>query len=866
MRVAGLKTKGFFKLFGGVGAVYRHELRLLLFAPLSYLFQIVFLIVLAACTFLIADFYNTDDASVKTMLTFLPWVSLILVPALAMRSWIDEHSDRSVELLLTLPVSLSAVVTGKFLAGYSILLVTLLFTLPMVATVYYLGDPDPGVLFSSYLSSAFMLAVYFSISIFAASLSRDQIGAFVISLAFLFILMIFGWDVFGRLLEGTIPLDVVNVLTLYSPNTWLIKLSQGLIDFPSIFYVVSVSISSLAAAAAIIRQRYRASATSSGLKEISAKLFFGVILLGLLIPFSTRITGGFDLTAEKEFTLHNGTIEVLNKLPSGTTITLYWSELEASVPTQIKAHVRRINGLLDTMVAHSGDRLIIKKIDPQPDTDEELKALGFGIKRIPMSSGDHFFLGMTFHHEGRQGNIPYLDIRRDRLLEYDIALGLNSLTYTKVPSVGVLSPLIPPTAANVNREGMSFIAELKRAYDLAIIPHFSDQLPQGLDVLMLIDATILKKEMLYDIDQFVMGGGRLVVLMDPYLRFNRSSNIVNPSPSTEINDISDLLQKYGLKYLGESIVGDSQFSSVVSDQKQGRLSFPYWMRITKQGLSESHPSTADLNEVFMVEPGAIELLTGKNGKALITTTNDSGSLVREKFANKTPRDLVQEFESDNKRRTIAAVLDGPFESAFATSLESDQQTSHMNMTIGVAGPIFVIADVDWLFDPFALQKTNIDGQLIVRPLNDNLAFLLNVIEFASGEQALIAIRSRGKLKRPFTRVAKLFQAAELEFQERELELGRKVAEIESRIAQYLESADVSSNENSLEKNKKEIEKFRLELLPARKELRSVRRQIRNEVDLLGRRLTFINIISGPILVSLWYLAVTAWRRRSKYIH
>ena len=151
-------------------------------------------------------------------------------------------------------------------------------------------------------------------------------------------------------------------------------------------------------------------------------------------------------------------------------------------------------------------------------------------------------------------------------------------------------------------------------------------------------------------------------------------------------------------------------------------------------------------------------------------------------------------------------------------------------------------------------------------MNDNLAFLLNVIEFASGEQALIAIRSRGKLKRPFTRVAKLFQAAELEFQERELELGRKVAEIESRIAQYLESADVSSNENSLEKNKKEIEKFRLELLPARKELRSVRRQIRNEVDLLGRRLTFINIISGPILVSLWYLAVTAWRRRSKYIH
>ena len=69
--------------FTGTGAVFRHELRLLLFAPLSYLFQIVFLVVLSACIFLIADFYNTDEASIQTMLAFLPWVSLILVPALA---------------------------------------------------------------------------------------------------------------------------------------------------------------------------------------------------------------------------------------------------------------------------------------------------------------------------------------------------------------------------------------------------------------------------------------------------------------------------------------------------------------------------------------------------------------------------------------------------------------------------------------------------------------------------------------------------------------------------------------------------------------------------------------------------------------
>lgn len=853
------------KPFEGTGAVFRHELRLLLFAPISYLFQVVFLIVLAACIFLIADFYNTDEASVQTMLTFLPWVSLILVPALAMRSWLDEHSDRSVELMLTLPVSLGAVVTGKFLAGYVILLVTLVFTLPMVGTVYHLGNPDTGVLFASYLASALMLAVYYAISLFAASLSRDQVGAFVISLAFLFVLMLLGWDVFGRLLQGMIPLAVSDVLAFYSPNTWLIRLSRGLIDFPGIFYAISVSLAALAAAGITIRQRYRGVVTVTVASGVWGKIVTGLIVLGLLIPLSTRVPVGLDLTAEQEFTLHEGTIEVLEKLPPGTTITLYWSALEASVPPQIKSHVRRISDLLDTLVARSGDRLMVQTIDPQPDTDEELKALASGIKRIPMSSGDYFFLGMTFQYDGRRSNIPYLDIRRDRLLEYDIALGLNGLTHTKVPSVGILSPLLPPTAATGNREGMSFMAELRRAYDLAVIPHFNDKLPESLDVLVLIDATILKREMLYAIDQFVMRGGRLIVMMDPYLRFNRSSNVINPSPSLAINDISDVLMKYGVKYLGENVVGDAQLASVVSDQQQGRMSFPYWMRVTKQGLSQSHPATADLNEVFMVEPGALELRSGLNAKALITTTDNSGSSSRKDFSNKTPRELAQAFKTDEDRRTLAAVLNGPYSSAFLLPPEDTRQAQHLNQTNGLAGPIFVIADVDWLFDPFSLQQSNVGGQVVVRPLNDNLAFLLNIIEYASGEQALIAIRSRGKLTRPFTRVANLFQTAELEFQERELELGQKVAEIESRIAQYLEAANMSADGTSLERNETELEKFRVELLPARKELRSVRRKIRNEVDLLGRRLTFINIIAGPVLVCLWYFGVTAWRRRIRHI-
>ena len=266
----------------------------------------------------------------------------------------------------------------------------------------------------------------------------------------------------------------------------------------------------------------------------------------------------------------------------------------------------------------------------------------------------------------------------------------------------------------------------------------------------------------------------------------------------------------------------------------------------------------------MVEPGALELIPGKNGMALVTTTEHSGDLSRNHFATKVPRELAQDFSSDNKQRVIAAVLNGPYHSAFAAPPEGLEPTKHIGQSIGSGGAVFAIADVDWLFDPFSLQESNVDGQVIVRPLNDNLAFLLNIIEYASGDAALISIRSRGNLKRPFTRVAKLFQAAELKYKEQEAALIKQVSEIEKRIALHSKMDDSEKTGPLHEQAETRLSEFRAELLPARRALRSVRRQIKDEVDGLGRLLTLTNLIAGPVLVLMWGLGITAWRRRRRY--
>ena len=226
-----------------------------------------------------------------------------------------------------------------------------------------------------------------------------------------------------------------------------------------------------------------------------------------------------------------------------------------------------------------------------------------------------------------------------------------------------------------------------------------------------------------------------------------------------------------------------------------------------------------------------------------------------------PEELAAGFQPDGKSRVIAAALRGPFESAFDAQPKGDHDTKHRGRSTG-APRLFVVADVDWIFDPFALQKVQLGERVIVRPLNDNLTLLLNMIEYASGDPALIAIRSRGQLQRPFTRVAELFAQAQQQYRVEEAGLVRKITNVEAEIAKIPAAAGVERADQLPKTILSKILGLQRELLPVRRNLREIRLKIRNDVERLGRRLTLINLLMGPLLVLGFGAMAFAMRRRA----
>src|SRR5579885_2886112 len=172
--------------------IFRRELASYFATPLAYVFIVIFLALAGALAFFLGNFFDRGQADLQSFFAFHPWLYLILIPAIAMRLWAEERKTGTIELFLTLPISITEAVLGKFLAAWAFTGIALVLTFPIWITVNVLGNPDNGVIFASYIGSFLMAGGYLAIGSCISAATKSQVIAFVVAAALCFIFTVSG--------------------------------------------------------------------------------------------------------------------------------------------------------------------------------------------------------------------------------------------------------------------------------------------------------------------------------------------------------------------------------------------------------------------------------------------------------------------------------------------------------------------------------------------------------------------------------------------------------------------------------------------------------------------------------------------------
>ena len=221
-------------------AIYRRELLGYFSTPLAAVFVVIFLVMVSAFTFYLGNFFQTGQADLQAFFMFHPWMYLLLVPALAMRLWAEERKSGSIELLLTLPITIWQAVLGKYLAAWTLIGLALLLTFPMWITVAWLGDPDNGVIMASYIGSWLLAGSFLAIGSAVSATTRSQVMAFIVSLSVCLLFLLAGYPIVLSAIQTVFHQSTVDAIADLSFFTHFSSITRGILDLRDLaFFVIN---------------------------------------------------------------------------------------------------------------------------------------------------------------------------------------------------------------------------------------------------------------------------------------------------------------------------------------------------------------------------------------------------------------------------------------------------------------------------------------------------------------------------------------------------------------------------------------------------------------------------------------------------
>ena len=576
-----------------------------------------------------------------------------------------------------------------------------------------------------------------------------------------------------------------------------------------------------------------------------------------------------DMTQERLYTLSAGTKAILQKLDTPVQIRLYASQSK-DTPVEFKTYAQRVEDLLSEYKTIAGNNLEIKKYDPQPDSDAEEKAAQDGVEgQVIGAAGEKVYLGLAISMLDAHDSIPFLDMRKEKLLEYDLTRAISIVANPQKKVVGVMSGL--PVFGEMNPMAMRmgggrqdpwvFISQLKQVYTVKEVAITSDKIDDDIQVLLVVHPKAITDKAQYAIDQFVLRGGKLIAFLDPMSvvdsRNNQSNNPMQAAMQGG-STLDKLVKAWGYEFDNQKVVADKIFESRINRGNRPE-SAPAVLSLTPEGVNTNDVATSQIDNLLLPFAGVFSGAPKDGVKEVVLLHSSEKSQLIEKFAAEFSGEQVsKDFSPSGKEQKIAIRLSGKFKTAFPDGqpkdpAAKDEPAAPAGLKEGAKETsVVLIGDSDVLFDQFAGQVQEFMGQKMFFPRNGNLNLVENLVDQMGGDENLIKIRSRATMSRPFTKIRTMQATAEESYRAKIRDLEKSLTDAQTRLSELQRSKDGKSQQQQFilsPEQQQEIQNFRKKETEVKKDLRRERKNLRQDIDSLENRLKWLNILGMPLLVA-----------------
>ncbi len=602
----------------------RKELQSYFNNPTAYIVIAAFLLLWEFLFF--RQVFLVGEVSVQNLFEPLPWLSLLVIPALTMGTLAEEKSDGTVEFLLTRPVKPLDLILGKFIGILIFFSIATAFAFPIAWSFGLFGDMDWGRTIAQYLGGVLLASVLSSLGIAISSIAANQVTAFIVSAIASFFLIISGTE----LVSARLPLFLAPFLEQLSAFNHFNSLARGVIDLRDLWYFVSFTTVFLGFSFLnILRLKYGKKRKMYQQYRIAMALLLGIAILSNIV--GSRIPGRLDLTKEKLYTLSPATISILDRLPDDiVNVTLYAS---SQLPPDFQPVLRDTKDTLSDYQTLAKGKIQLTVKDPFSSEAVATEAQSLGIQPVRFNtvSQEQFqvqegYLGIVVAYGGAHEVIPFL--QDTRTLEYQLSSFLTKLTTDKKPVIGFVSG---HGEKSLSQDYRKISDEWKKQFDVKEIAAEDDApttpanksgnavkgtgndktppptkhltIPDDVKVLVIAgpdqDFSDGEKKSISD---FLEKGGSALFLVDGV---TVSPSIM--SASKNASNLADFLKSETGVTVGRDMLYDLRANESVSfggGQMQYILPYPLWIRAQK--IENTSPITTSLKELSLPWTSSLE--------------------------------------------------------------------------------------------------------------------------------------------------------------------------------------------------------------------------------------------------------------------